>query len=667
MEWLFFIFVGISAALVVGYRYGSSTQSTKTTINNTVHLQHRLIDQAPHVAIITTNIYGLITSINAGTERLLGYGEAELVKQKRLDELVSSGQKDSSHAALNPKHNHGFQALIELASDHTQLQEPKDTAFIRKDGSQRIVSQSLSTLYDEHGKANGYLSIAIDVTRDRQFINNLRFTERMFKSALDVSSHGLAIISSENKLLRANRALATMLDYSTHQLQQVTIDDCIHPDDRATVKQQSLAILNGKQASFQLELRLLHKNGHAIPVILSMAQVNTGADTSPMLVANVFDLSEREALHRAKEEEATFRASILHHVADAIITIDEKGRITSVNPAAQRMFIYQEQDLIGKNVSLLMPEPFASAHDDYLTNYLSAKPSRPLNKMTRKLLGLRSDGETFELQLSLSELQQQSGRAFVGVVRDITEQRRVEQLKEELVSVVSHELRSPLTSIFGSLRLVGSGALGGIPEPAQELINIATLNAERMSRLINDLLDLDKLAAGKLDISLKPVELNKLLRHALELSEPEATHRKVTLKLDIPKLVIRAVADEDRLLQVIINLLSNAIKFSDQGQCIRVMMSEQDDSAIVTVIDQGQGIPSHSIDKLFNRFVMAHSSADTHRGGTGLGLAISKALIEQMQGQIGVRSEEGKGSEFFFTLPLYTREKSDITQPTMDT
>lgn len=666
MNWILFIFAGVSIALIVGYRIGARAQSTKTTVSNTVHLQHELIDQAPHVAIITTNIYGLITSINTGAERLLGYREAELVKHKKLHELLHADEEKLSQTAFTLASETDFNALIGRASDHQQLQEPHDAILLRQDGAKRVVSQSLSTLYDESGKKNGYLCIAIDVTRDRSSVDNLRFTERLFKSALDVSSHGLAIVSGENKLLRANRALAIMLGHSIHQLQQLVIDDCVFPSDLAELKRQSKRILSGDQDSFQIELKLVHRHGHHIPVILSMAKVITGSKSAPLLVANIFDLSERVALQKAQQEEANFRASILSHVVDAIITIDEKALITSVNPAAERMFIYQEHELVGKNVKVLMPEPFASAHDGYLQQYIAADPPRPLNIMTRRLLGLRRDGKTFDLQLSISELRQKSGRAFVGVIRDITEQRRVEQLKEELVSVVSHELRTPLTSIFGSLRLLGSGALGDIPEQAGELVSIATLNAERMIRLINDLLDLDKLTAGKLDLQLVPVDLSKLLRQAITLSEPEANNRQQMLHLELPKLVVRAMADEDRLMQVVINLLSNALKFSNNGQSITVSLSQQNDNALITVTDQGQGIPHHSVDKLFQRFEMAHSSADTHRGGTGLGLAISKALIEEMNGEIGVRSEEGKGSEFFFTLPLHVREKPEATPSTTD-
>jgi PAS domain S-box-containing protein len=665
MNWILLILGGVSIALIVGYRMGTRAQSTKSTVSNTVHLQHELIDQAPHVAIITTNIYGLITSVNAGAEHLLGYREDELVKHKKLQELLFIEDKRQPKPNELAQHTE-FDSFIQSSLSNEQSQEPRDAIFFRKDGNKRIVSHNLSALFDQHEQKNGYLFIAIDVTRDRNSIDSLRFTERLFRSALDVSSHGLAIISSKNKLLRANRALATMLGYSTHQIQQLMIDECVFIDDLFELRRQSNRILTGAQDSFQIEVKLLHKNGHHVPVILSMAKVATGAKSAPLFVANIFDLSERVALQKAQQEEANFRASILSHVVDAIITIDERALITSVNPAAERMFIYQEHELIGKNVKVLMPEPFASAHDGYLKHYLSAETQRPLNKMTRRLLGLRSDGKTFDLQLSLSELRQQTGRAFVGVVRDITEQRRVEQLKEELVSVVSHELRSPLTSIFGSLRLVGSGALGDIPEQAAELVNVATLNAERMIRLINDLLDLDKLTAGKLDLKLRPIDLSKLLRQAIALSEPEANNRQLTIHLELPKFVIRAMVDEDRLLQVVINLLSNALKFSSKGQSITVSLDQKDNKALITVIDHGPGIPHHSINKLFQRFEMAHSSADSHRGGTGLGLAISKALIEEMKGEIGVRSEEGKGSEFFFTLPLYVREKSSTTPSTTD-
>ena len=250
---------------------------------------------------------------------------------------------------------------------------------------------------------------------------------------------------------------------------------------------------------------------------------------------------------------------------------------------------------------------------------------------------------------------------YIGCCIDISDRREVERLKDEFVSVVSHELRTPLTSILGSLELLEGGVLKNRPQQAQRMLNIAVKNAERLVRLIEDILDIERIESGKITMTKQTCDAAKLMKTATEAIANVA--REAGIKLSVSAVSASLWADPDRIIQTLTNLLGNAIKFSPYGSTVwlsaEVINKEQEEEQpyiLFQVKDRGRGIPPNKLELIFGRFQQVNASDSRKKGGTGLGLAICRSIVEHHEGRIWVESSLGKGSTFYFTLPVFTQE-----------
>jgi PAS domain S-box-containing protein len=365
-------------------------------------------------------------------------------------------------------------------------------------------------------------------------------------------------------------------------------------------------------------------------------------------------MQSRESLARALQahrfSESRQRA-ILDTVLDGIVTADQRGIIQSLNPATERIFGYTADEMVGHNLKMLMPEPYHSHHDGYIQNYLRTGERKVIG-FRREVEGLRKNGEAFPLELAVCDLQHEgSEHLFIGIVRDIGERKQVERMKSEFISTVSHELRTPLTAIRGALGLLAGGAMGTLAEPVQKLIGIANGNCERLVRLINDILDMEKMEAGKASFQLAPLELMRLLRQSIEANQAYAQQLGVHLTLTDEIAEGWVLADSDRFMQVMTNLLSNAAKFSPAGAEVTVGVRCENGGFRITVADRGPGIPVSFRPHLFDKFAQADSTDRRQKGGTGLGLAICKAIVERLGGRLNFDSEIGVGTRFHVDLP----------------
>jgi PAS domain S-box-containing protein len=355
----------------------------------------------------------------------------------------------------------------------------------------------------------------------------------------------------------------------------------------------------------------------------------------------------------AARQEAIFDSAI-----DAILTLNPSGTIETMNAAATRMFGWSAQELGRRDVAVLLEA--SDANDASLMTRIRAGGADASGGLVRELTGRRRSGEAFPVDVAFSPLELPSGVHLVAVVRDITDRRRVEELKKQFVSTVSHELRTPLTSIAGSLGLLAGGAAGSLSERAGRLIGIAHSNSLRLVRLINDILDVEKLESGQINLELTPVDLRDVAIRSMDNVRGFADGLGVTLALnDGPAAPV--IGDADRLVQVVVNLLSNAAKFSPEGGTVEVVVLPEARIVRLSVRDHGPGVPDAFRSRIFTKFAQADGSDTRQRGGTGLGLAIAKEIAERHGGRLWFESALGEGATFHLDLPMKVDEGGQNT------
>ncbi len=365
---------------------------------------------------------------------------------------------------------------------------------------------------------------------------------------------------------------------------------------------------------------------------------------------------------RADELHSTQRI-LLDTIADGICATDPTGHITLMNPAAARMLRREAAEMIGGDLHELMHASQASSSvcTDDCSLLTALKQHKPFSG---ELVVCRIDHSSFPAEFSLTPITD-NGRYSGAVIsfRDITQRFAMDKLKDEFVSTVSHELRTPLTSIRGALGLLSSGILGDVNEKAANLLRIALSNSDRLVRLINDILDLERIQSGREPLSFRSVALNEIVLQAIDGMQPVAEAAEVQLIHDANAVQLKA--DPDRLLQVLTNLLSNAVKFSPAGATVSVTLRTTSNAVMISVIDQGRGIPADKLDKIFDRFQQVDASDSRQKGGSGLGLAICRTIVQQHGGKIWAERNSVCGSTFRVLLPFHP-ELAETSTPSPD-
>jgi PAS domain S-box-containing protein len=404
----------------------------------------------------------------------------------------------------------------------------------------------------------------------------------------------------------------------------------------------------------ELYAPISHRLKHMLPLLLALIAGGVfllRAHVTPLIRQIV--CSEQRALAAIRDlmrGERQTRA-IVDGVSDAIITMDQSGVINSFNPAAARIFGYEAPEVIGQTLKVLLTPESYKRHNADLLRFASDADRNGPGVGSVELEARSKQGTAIDVELTVNEIRAGEGRFFVAVLRDVSGRRRTERLKNEFVATVSHELRTPLTSIRGSLGLIAGGVLGPVPPEVQRLVGIAHDNSERLVRLINDILDIEKIEAGRMQFRFDAVELKGLVRRTIDATLGYAEQFGVSFELESEFVSAGVVVDADRIHQVLSNLLSNAVKYSPRGGKVRVALRARHELVRVSVSDDGPGIPETFHEHIFGKFSQADASDSRAKGGSGLGLSIAKAIVDRHGGEIGFESEVGRGTTFHVDLP----------------
>jgi len=483
----------------------------------------------------------------------------------------------------------------------------------------------------------GTLCIARNITQEKHAVER-------FRRLVELAPDGIMIVNASGIVQMANPAMLSLLSADTEN--QILDQNMLTfvPDEEAGNWTELLSrIVQGRLPSIQVESRFISLSRQDFPAEINARHCEW--DGHPGVQFIIRDVTERKQAEEQLKSSHRYVRSIIDCSSDMIIAVDNNRLITEFNKAAQRTFGYSPEEVLGKHVDMLYAEPETGAvmHKAFIEQ--SGGIQEVLNK--------HKNGEVFTSFLSASPLRDAEGRlvGMMGVSRDITARKQVEQLKNEFISTVSHELRTPLTAILASLELILDGAAGEVSEQTSKLIGVAYENSERLVRLVSDILDIEKIESGNMVFDFKPMRIVPVLEETIESMHAYAESHDVGLNLRAGSSDPTIYVDRDRLIQVVTNLLSNAIRFSPAGDGVEVSVRIENRKVCVAVTDHGSGIPEEFRTRVFQKFAQADSSDRRQKGGTGLGLAISKSIVERLGGEIGFETRTNKGTTFWFDLP----------------
>ncbi|MGB0678348.1 MAG: PAS domain S-box protein, partial [Polyangiales bacterium] len=466
------------------------------------------------------------------------------------------------------------------------------------------------------------------------------------RNAVDLDVHrrffqlGLDLLCTANDRLyfeALNPAWESTLGWSQAELRAKPFTDFVHPDDLDSTVRTAGQLLEGATVVHFVN-RYRHKKGHWVPLAW-----NAVAEDG-VFYATATDLSAQREAERATRQ----LAAVVESSSDAILTLSPDGMISSWNAAAAHMFGYAAEAAIGQPLSTLLPPEHMDAQAAALRRVQGGERVTHFDAVY-----LTQAGTPVDVSVSLSPLWDEDRKlaGVASIVRDISDRKALERMQSEFISTVSHELRTPLTSIRGSLGLVVGGILGPLSAEVKEYLDIALSNTERLIRLVNDILDIEKIQSGMMEFCMQSLAVADLMRDAMTANEAYAASQGTRLQLCTPLPHGEVLADAGRLQQVLANLISNAAKFSPPEAAVELSVEVRGDVLRITVRDHGPGIPEAFRDRIFQRFAQADASSTRSKGGTGLGLSISQAIVEQLQGRIGFGGAPGGGTAFFFELP----------------
>jgi PAS domain S-box-containing protein len=468
-----------------------------------------------------------------------------------------------------------------------------------------------------------------------------------FHAVLEGMAQAMVVLDASGNVVEVNAAALILSGYRNRaDLIGRNVDEfTLGEEGRPSVAAYLLSQPEGfKQRG--VEITSVRRDGSKIRARMSLGDHGSGADR--IFSVTLGDLEHTRQLGALQASETQLR-QITDAVPALIAYVDKEQRFRFHNRAYESTFGLTREQVQGRSLAEVFGEELYQAIRAKVDEVLSGYPVRFERSQVEAGGEMRIYSEHYFPRYSDEDGSSVIG--FYSLATDITEMKRIDRMKSEFVSMVSHELRTPLTSIRGSLGLIAGGVAGDLSDAATRLIDIAKNNCERLIRLVNDILDTEKMESGKMRFEMNVVELEPVVAQSIVANEGYAAQREVTFRLTGSGEPMRVHVDRDGLSQVVTNLLSNAVKFSPRGAVVEVAISSVDGRVRVEIRDHGSGIPDEFRDRIFQKFAQADSSDSRQSGGSGLGLNIAKGIVERLGGAIGFTTQAGAGTTFHFELP----------------
>jgi PAS domain S-box-containing protein len=463
-------------------------------------------------------------------------------------------------------------------------------------------------------------------------INEAARKERaLVDHALDV----ICSVDSYGKFTSVSQACRNAWGFEVEDLVGTRLIDLVPEAEREPTRQALLGV-KGPGGGGSFESSVVRKNGEQLSVAWSAQWLASEG----LIYCVAHDITQRKRAEEiVRESEARIR-SILERMPVGLLVCDQEGRIDLANSTVLRMLKYEQDELLTHRISQIFPS---------IKDELQSLKDKAFGKVA-VFFALTKDNQEIPVDVSLSEFQRPGGSGLLIAMNDVTERFEVEKMKQAFVAMVSHDLRTPLTSVRGFLQLLEIGTFGELPELLLARAKQSENSIERLIRLINDLLDIERLEAGGLELTMENCSLADLAEKALDSVSEFAREKQVTLVSQVD--AVQCHVDADRIVQVLVNLLSNAVKFSPENGVVTISSERGQDLVRILIADEGRGVPESMQSKIFERFQQVEVSDGKRGKGTGLGLTICKSIVQGHGGDIGVISHHGSGSTFWFSLPL---------------
>lgn len=605
-----------------------------------------IVEASPDLIVLGRSD-GQVQWINASGRNMLGITSDKDIRAYAIDDMFAPEeleriQQEDMPALVGAGRWRGERTLLTLAGESI----PVDVA---------------SQLHPDEDFQEGYYVTEMmrDLRPQLEQERSLRLSENRLSTAETVAGMGSWEWDPKTDSVKWSRGL-----YRLYGMKPGSGDESLdtwlmtlHPDDQERVSTICAQVAAGV-GTLDLVCRS-HRSDGTQMVVHSRGRVVDEPGAPRVIVGTLLDITEQHAAVAAAQQSQELNRRILESAGEAYVQFSPEGLVTEWNVQAEKTFGWPRAEALGQPLASLVR---GAEEQECLERILALSDgSEDGEKFTGQFEQsmLHRSGRVFPAEVTVWTTDDGAERVFSCMIRDVSERHAAERVKNEFVSVVGHELRTPLTSIHGALGLLRAGLLGELNPRGKQMVDIAAHNTDRLVRLINDILDIERLNSGNVPLELQPTDVAALAGRSMEVMRPMADDAGVQLTLEAGPAV--HLIDQDRIEQTLTNLLSNAIKFSPAGTEVRLTVRSDATGLTIRVLDQGRGIPVADLERIFDRFEQVDGSDAREKGGTGLGLAICRTIAEQHGGRIWAESAPGGGATLTMTLPVLDAKTSEAS------